>query len=189
MKKKYIVILILILVCICILLGRLLMPNKEEHLVDENELYSVEFNNTKIRFERYDYSLGQNQIVGVEKSTDGGKTYIYVTDQPFSVSMEPMFIFLNEELGFAVAKPNLTKSNNYLGFKVTNDGGKTFVDGVINYDSPDIDILTVEDVPYFDNDQLKLHCSVYQVKEDHSGYEDVDLIFVSIDNGLTWNLE
>ena len=73
--------------------------------------------------------------------------------------------------------------------KVTKDGGKTFSDAKINYDNPDIEILTVEDVPYIKKDELKLPCSIYQVKADKSGYEDKRLTFVSIDSGLTWNLE
>ena len=40
---------------------------------DKNTLYSVKYGNTKLRFERYDYVVGQNQVVGVEKSTNRGK--------------------------------------------------------------------------------------------------------------------
>lgn len=187
MKKKIIPIILIIL---ALIIGVVLFFNREkEYLDDENTLYSVKFGNTKLRFERYDYALGQNQIIGVEKSIDKGKTYEKLTQTPIIVSMEPMFIFLNEKLGFAISKPNLSKHNNYMGVQVTNDGGKTFVNGKINYDNPKIEILTVEEVPYYDNNILKLHCSIYQIKEDDSGYEDVDLIFVSFDDGLTWNLE
>ena len=91
-------------------------------------------------------------------------------------------------MGFAISKPNLTKSNDYMGVKVTQDGGKTFVNGKINYNNPNIDILTVEEVPYYDDGLLMLHCSIYQIKDDHTGYEDVDLIFISNDDGLSWNL-
>ena len=186
MKKKY---LILILIAFLIVtLGIILYLNRE-YKDDENTLYSIKFGNTKLRFERYDYSLGQNQIVGVEKSTNKGKTYEKLTMNTIEVSMEPKFVFLNEKLGFAIAKQNLTKNNNYIGLKVTQDGGKTFVDGKINYDNPDIEILTIEDVPYYEDNLLKIHASIYQVKEDKSGYETKDLIFVSLDEGLMWNLE
>lgn len=160
-----------------------------EYPDDKNTLYSAKFENTKLRFERYDYAVGQNQVVGVEKSTNRGRSYEKLTKEPITVSMETKFVFLNKKLGFAIAKPNLTKNNNYIGVKVTHDGGKTFIDGKINYNNPDIEILTVEDVPYLENDILKLPCSIYQVREDKSGYEDKKLTFVSIDNGLTWNLE
>lgn len=187
MKKKYIIT-IIIFVIFGGILGIILSLNKE-YPDDENTLYSIKIDKVKIRFERYDYSLGQNQIVGVEKSSDNGKTYNQLTKEPIIVSIEPKFVFLNEKLGFAVSKSNLTKSNDYIGVKVTQDGGKTFVDGTINYDNPDIDVLTVKEVPYYENNILKLHCSIYQINETQDGYEDIDLIFVSTDNGLTWNLE
>ena len=190
MKKKYIIILGIVLVIIIAILLAVFLNKKElDYPDDENTLYSIKFDNIKLRFERYDYVLGQNQLVGVEKTTNKGKNYEKLTDEPIIVSMEPKFIFINEKLGFAISKPNLTKSNNYIGVKVTQDGGKTFTDGKINYNNPNIDILTIEDVPYVEKDLLKLPCSIYQVKADHSGYEDVKLIFSSSDNGLTWNIE
>ncbi len=187
MNKKHIIPIILIIIVLAILIFFVLNKEKE-YSDDENTLYSIKFDNIKLRFERYDYSLGQNQIVGVEKSTNNGKTYEQLTDEPIIVSMEPRFIFLNKQLGFAISKPNLTKSNDYMGVKVTQDGGKTFVNGKINYNNPNIDILTVEEVPYYDDGLLMLHCSIYQIKDDHTGYEDVDLIFISNDDGLSWNL-
>ena len=191
MKKKYILLIMLLIFLIILTIFFVLYLNgqEEDYPDDENTLYSIKFDNVKLRFERYEYSLGQNQIVGVEKSIDNGKTYEILTMEPILVSMEPKFVFLNKKLGFAISKPNITKSNNYNGVKVTQDGGKTFTDGVINYENPNIEIITVEDVPYYDEGSLKLHCSIYQIKSDNSGYEDIDLIFVSTDNGLTWNLE
>lgn len=187
MKKK-LIILFFILLLIMIVFG-IYVSFFKEYSDDKNTLYSVNFGNTKIRFERYDYALGQNQVVGVEKSTNRGRSYEKLTNDPITVSMEPKFVFLNKDLGFTITKSNLTKNNNYIGVKVTKDGGKTFNDAKINYDNPDIEILTVEDVPYIKNDVLKLPCSIYQVKADKSGYEDKRLTFVSIDSGLTWNLE
>ena len=188
MKQKYII--FIFLVVIVLVMGIVWMQNhQKEYPDDKNTLYSIQFNDVKIRFQRYDYSLGQNQIVVVEKSRDNGKTYEKLTDEPIIVSMEPKFIFLNQDLGFAISKSNLTKSNQYMGVKVTQDGGKTFIDGKINYNNPNIEMLTVEEVPYYDNDLLKLHCSIYQVKEDYTGYENIDLLFSSEDNGFTWNLE
>lgn len=188
MKKKVIITIIILVIVLLVVEGIFLFLNKE-YPDDENTLYTIEFGNTKLRFERYDYSLGQNQIVVVEKSTDKGKNYEKLTIEPIIVSMEPKFMFLNENLGFAITKSNLTKNNNYIGIKVTQDGGKTFIDGIINYDNPNIEILTIEGVPYIENDLLKLPCSIYQMKEDKSDYENIELTFISVDNGLTWNLE
>lgn len=191
MKKKIIILAIILIVIFLAILGVcLLFPkNKEtENYEDENTLYVIKFDDMVLRFERYDYSLGQNQLVGVEKTTDNGKTYKKLTNEPIIVSMEPQFVFLNKKIGFVISKSDLTKSNNYIGLHVTQDGGKTFTNAVINYDNPSIDILTIDDIPYMEDNILKLPCSIYQIKEDDSGYEDVKLIFTSSDNGLNWNL-
>ena len=186
MKKKFI-----ILICaLLFLIGALAFIQIENKYPYEGEdtLYFTAFDNEILRFERYDYALGQNQVVGVQKSVNKGKTFEKITEENIVVSMEAKFVFLNNKLGFAISKPNLTKNNDYMGVKVTQDGGKTFIDGKINYDNPNIEILTIQDVPYYDNKELKLKCSIYQLKEDLTGYEDVELIFVSADDGLTWNL-
>ena len=193
MKKKIIIPTVIVIILLIIIAILLFNKNKETKYDDENTLYFIKINDVVLRFERYDYSLGQNQIVGVEKSTDNGKVFEKQTDEPITVSMEPKFVFLNENLGFAISKPNLNKSNNYLGVKVTQDGGKTFTNSVINYytanSNPNIETITVTDVPYLEDDILKLPCSIYQVKTDNSGYEDVKLTFISTDNGLSWNIK
>lgn len=187
MKKKIIITGVIILIIGIILV--LLFLNRKFPYEDENTLYYIEFKNEIIRYERYDYSLGQNQIVGVQKSINKGKTFENITEEPIILSMEPKLVFLNEKLGFALTKSDLTKSNDYMGFKVTQDGGKSFINSKINYDNPNIEILTIESLPYFEEDILKVKCSIYQVKENHDGYENKELIFVSNDDGLTWNLE
>ena len=189
MKKRNIIGIIIILVVIIVGIV-ILITNNKTNIEDENTLYSIKFDNTILRFERYDYVSGQNQLVGVQKSTNNGKDFEDVSKEGITVSMEPKFIFLNEKLGFAIKKPNNKKDNNkYHGMYVTKDGGKTFILSEINYDNPNIEILTIEDVPYYEDNDLKLHCSIYQVKEDNSGYEDIDLYFISKDDGVTWNLE
>ena len=188
MKKKVIIVLVIVALIISCIIALFLL-NKKYPYEDENTLYYIEFKNEILRFERYDYSSGQNQVVGVQKSSNKGKTFENVTKEPIILSMEPEMIFLDKNLGFAIAKPNLTKQNDYIGFKVTQDGGASFTNSKINYDNPNIEILTVESTPYFENNVLKVECSIYQVKEDKSGYEDVELIFTSTDSGLTWNLD
>ncbi len=187
MKKKIIIIVFVFIIIIGII--SIMLLGKKYPYEDENTLYYIEFKNEILRYERYDYSSDQSQIVGVEKSTNKGKSFENVTKEPIILSMEPKLIFLNEKLGFAISKSNLTKNNDYMGFKVTQDGGETFIDSKINYDNPNIDILTIESVPYYENNDLKVKCSIYQVKEDNSGYENVELIFISKDDGLTWELE
>ena len=180
MKKKNIIIIVIMILVIIIAVILAIVLNKKEldYPDDENTLYSIKFDNIKLRFERYDYALGQNQIVGVQKSTNYGKDYEDISKEGITVSMEPKFVFLNEKLGYAVKKPNNIKENGkYYGMYVTKDGGKTFKLSEITYENSEIENLTIEDVPYYEKDKLKLHCSIYQVKEDGSGYEDVDLYF------------
>ena len=186
--KKQIIIGIIVVLIICIILG-FLFKDKKYPYNDENTLYVVEFENEIIRYERYDYSLGQNQIVGVQKSFNNGKDFENVTKDLITLSMEPKLVFLNKDLGFAIAKPNLNKTNNYLGFYVTQDGGQNFSNSKINYNNEDNEVLSIVSTPYFEDNILKFKGSIYQIKENHSGYEDKELIFVSEDRGLTWNLE
>ena len=177
------------LIIVLLIIGLILFLPKKE-IIDENVLYSVNFNNVVLRFKHVDNVIGQNQIVVVEKSMDNGKKFETITEGDVIVSLEPKFVFLNEQLGFAVKKSNNIKENgNYYGMCVTNDGGKTFNNSVINYDNPNIEVLTITDVPFYKNEKLVLPCSIYTFKEDQSGYEDVNMYFVSTDNGLTRNID
>lgn len=117
MKRKYIISIILII--LLIIVGTIFLMKEKNYPDDENTLYTIKFDNIELRVERYDYVLGQNQIVGVEKSMDNGKTFKKITKDPITVSMEPQFVFLNQNLGFVITKPNITKSSNYIGVKVT----------------------------------------------------------------------
>lgn len=190
-KRKYWMIIEIILVVIAIVIVATILNKKEQNNPDDkNTLYSIKFGDIKLRFERYDYVLGQNQLVGVQKSTNNGKDYEDITESKITVSTEPKFIFFNEKFGFAIKKPNNIKSGGkYLGMYVTKDGGRTFKLSEINYENPNIELLTIEDVPYYEKGKLKLHCSIYQVKSDAEGYENVDLYFVTADDGETWNLD
>ena len=77
MKKKNIIIIVIMILVIIIAVILAIVLNKKEldYPDDENTLYSIKFDNIKLRFERYDYALGKNQIVGVQKSTNYGKDY------------------------------------------------------------------------------------------------------------------
>lgn len=177
------------LIIVLLIIGLILFLPKKE-VIDENVLYSVNFDNVVLRFKHVDNVIGQNQIVVVEKSMDNGKKFETITEGDVIVSLEPKFVFLNDELGFVVKKSNNIKENGkYYGMYVTNDGGKTFNNSVINYDNPNIEVLTITDVPFYNNEKLILPCSIYQVKEDQSGYENVSIYFTSNDNGLTWNID
>ena len=77
MKRVIVSVFVFVLLIVC---GLVLFKEKN-YPDDENTLYSIRFNNIKLRFERYDYSLGQNQMVGVEKSINKGKNFDKVTDE------------------------------------------------------------------------------------------------------------
>ena len=169
---------------ILIIVVLVLLYLKSKEPTDENKLYQVNFNQTILKWEKYDYALGQKMLVGVEKSLDNGKTFTKVTKEPLAVSFEAQFSFLNENLGFVLATKSLSKTNDYLGFYVTQDGGKTFQNSIINYQNENIEYLNVEMLPYQINAKLKMEASIYLNKN-----ETETLKFVSEDNGLTWNLE
>ncbi len=159
-------------------------------LEDKNTLYYKEFDSNILRFEKIDSALGQNQIVIVQRSTNNGKDFKDVTNEGITVSNKALFTFINEKQGFAIDKSNNMKANDkYYGLYVTNDGGKTFEISEINYHNPNIEVLTIESTPYIENNHLILKCSIYQINQDNTGYEDVELYFISEDNGLTWNLK
>ena len=184
MKK---IISIIVIIIILIIYGIVLLSNKETEEVIV--LYTAKYEDVTLRFIHVDDVAPQNQIVAVQKSINNGKSFKTITEGQVIVSLEPRFVFVSEEIGFAISKSNLSKSNNYMGIQVTQDGGKTFKQAIINYDNPNIDILTIEGVPYMEEDILKLPCSIYQINKKRTDYETVNLIFISKDNGLTWNLE
>ncbi len=187
-KKKIIIVIGIIILTILGILSFILL-NRKYPYEDENTLYFKEFNNTILRLERVDYSLGQNQVVIVQKSTNRGKSFEDITKEPIILSMEPKITFLNEKLGFVLAKSNLTKNNNYLGLYIPKDGGKTFENCKINYNNSNVEMLTIVSTPFYDNDILKMEASIYIVREDQSGYENKKLIFISDDKGLSWKIE
>ena len=170
----------------------LLLTSSRSYFMDNtcktssNTIYHAKFNNTVIKIDRLDYSLGQNQIVGVIKGKNGSCKN--QTRDTVEVSMEPIIKFLDENNGFIISKKDLDKRNNYLGIKVTFDGGKTFKNAKINYDNKNIDFLTVKKPPYKKNNKLFLKCSIYELNKNKDGYQNTILLFKSIDNGLSWSL-
>ena len=155
---------------------------------DEEVLYEKKFDNIILRFGKVDNVLGQNILVNVLRSTDNGKNFYFVSDETIKVSNEAKFVFLNENLGFAISNGKIYLNNSGTSLYVTNDGGKTFTSATFNYKNEQVDYISIIEVPYYDENNLKIKCSVYQINSNLGGYEDKELIFVSNDNGLTWNL-
>ena len=77
------------------------------------------------------------------------------------------------------------------GLYVTNDGGKTFSDAKFIY-QPDKDIITdlyIEELPFYDNDELYIKCSIYDFNDNKVGYVTKYIWFKSEDNGKTWQVK
>lgn len=151
-------------------------------------LYEKKFNNTVLRFVKVDNVLGQRLLVKVIKSKDGGKNFYYITDSSIQMNDNARYKFLNEDLGFA-SNDKIYLDGHISGLKVTNDGGKTFYNTNFVYKNSGNEFITIEDLPYYEEDTLKIKCSVYVEKNDSSGYEDKELIFISKDKGLNWQLQ
>ena len=156
---------------------------------DEEVLYEKKFGKTILRFGKVDNVLGQNMLVHVLRSKDNGKNFYVVSNDVIQVSNEAKFGFLNENLGFAINTGKIYLDNSKTGLYVTNDSGKTFTSAAFNYKNDNVDYISIEDIPYNEKDRLKIKCSVYQINSDKDGYENKELVFISNDKGLTWNLE
>lgn len=180
--KKYLISLLIVLLFIGIVFLAMIL-DKTPELLNEDILYTREFGEEIFQVRRYDYSLGQRMIVGVEKSNNKGKSFDKVTKELIEVSLEAKFEFLNENLGFIIDTGYLDRNKNFKGLLVTNDGGITFKQAEITYNNENVDLISIEKMPYYENDILKLECSVYII--DHSE----NLIYYSNDNGNTWTNE
>lgn len=187
MKRENIAIIIAIIVALVIdILMFMHFSKQEEGVTDEDQLYVEVFDDAYLRFERYDYALGQNMIVGVEKSVDGGKTYKQVTKDYVVVSDDSEFAFLNMKQVFIISRKILSRQDNFTGLKVSIDGGRNFFDAKFEYENDKIDVLNLVEFPYFEDNELKLECAIYEPFDD--GYHEKILTFISDDEGLNWHL-
>lgn len=136
-----------------------------------------------LRFTKFDVTLGQNDLVHVIASYNGGKTYQRIGGAMLEVSRKARFTFIDKLNGFAINNGMIRLSDSY-GMKVTNDGGLTFKYSEFKYKNNSTEYLNIIDVPYLERDILKLKCSIFL-----NTHEKQEIIFVSKDNGLTWLLE
>lgn len=155
---------------------------------DEEILYENKFDNIILRVGRVDYVSGQNMLVNILKSTDGTNFYV-VSNESIQVSNEAKFIFLNEKLGFVISTDKIYFDNDNSGLYVTNNGGKTFTTTKFKYKNNNASYMSIESMPYYENNKLKLKCSVYQIDKNKNTYKTKELTFVSNDSGLNWTLE
>lgn len=165
-------------------------PNDDNSFtMKENDiLYEKTFNeNSRIRVVYKGSVLGQRSIIEIEKTNDNGNSWINpleMADGFIQIHNNSKFVFIDENIGF-INDPGLVGTNNeHSALLVTVDGGKTFVESKIIH--PDIikeENLLVSDVPYIENDllKLKIYTINYNKNPSETYYE-----FLSTDNGLTW---
>ena len=155
------------------------IDNLETSLDDLEILYTKKIDqNISFRILRVDYILNGRSLVYVEKSSDGGKTFVNnleTTDKFLTVNNEASYKFLNEFIGF-INNNNSTLENK--GLIVTRDGGETFEDVIFKID--EVDYLYLDGMPYFEDNNLKLNGKLYL----SNNPENITLI--SYDNGLSW---
>lgn len=153
-------------------------------LADCEVLYEKQFGDKILRYSVLDYALGQRLLVRVIASEDNGKTFNIVTEKDYlSLNSASQITFIDEQLGFVVPNTSMDSSKN-IDIYVTQDGGKTFTSGTLLYDT-NVYYIGIYDVPYLENGYLKLKCLVYK----HNKSDQVDWIFTTNNNGLTWTFE
>lgn len=166
--------------------------NKNDNYVlpeDMETLYEKKFDKIIIKFVKLDDALNQNILVQINKSTDDGKKYYPITNKPIQVSLEAKYAILNENLMFASKNNKIMFNNNSISLYVSNNGGKDFLESKVNYKNENAEFITIEKMPYYEKDILKFKCSIYQFNSNKDEYENKEILFVSNDNGLSWNVE
>lgn len=163
-------------------------PNKNT-MKEKDILYEKIFDEkNKIRIVYKGAVLGQKSIIEIEKSNDNGNTWVNqleMYDGFLQIHNGSKFVFIDKNIGF-INDPGLAGTNNeHSALLVTVDGGKTFVEANIIH--PDIiteENLLVTDVPYVENDLLKIKCYAinYNKAPKETYYE-----FYSKDKGINWN--
>ncbi len=127
--------------------------------------------------------LAQRSLIEIEKTTDGGATWKNQIegDDPFiQIHNGAEFTFIDEYVGF-INDPGLAgTAGDNRGLLVTNDGGKTFSDAILNTSKEDI---YIDGVPYVEEGKLKLKAHNTIKNEEFYYY------FYSEDNGKTWTNE
>lgn len=173
--------------------------NYKETIINENDnyilpedmetLYEKKFDKTIIKFVKLDDALNQNILVQINKSTDNGKKYYPITNEPIQVSLKANYTILNENLMFISKNNKIMVNNSFISLYVSNNGGKDFLESKVNYTNENVEFITIEKMPYYEKNALKLKCSVYQFNSNKDEYENKEILFISIDNGLSWNIE
>ena len=134
---------------------------------------------TIIRVKSGEAEIGYKDVIIVEKSIDGGNSFVnQLKSQTLTVGRDAIYLFLDETIGFIKE----FKDNSNKGLLVTRDGGRTFNPAQFEIDSQSLKHLYIEEMPYYERDQLKLIGSFY--------YSNIPekVVMISDDQGLTWKI-
>lgn len=140
--------------------------------------------NIIIRVVSKGHIMAQRCLIGIEKSVDGGDTWeeqLENVDGFIQIHNESKFVFINENVGFINDLGLVGTNGENKGLLVTIDGGKTFKNATIEASDLE-DNLYIEDVPYMENNALKIKAYITENSEKKYYY------FYSEDNGLNWKI-
>lgn len=191
MKKKNVIIIVSVIVlAILFVLTVLILMSKNKAAVDGNVLYEEKIGNIAYRFMKYDDVLGGFVTAGLERSLDDGKTYEKVTEEPITIDKKNYsFQIKDENIIYVNSNGCVERKNDFTGFKVSIDGGKTFRDATFNCPNEEIETIYIERFPTIENGKLELNCSIYAPNNASTNYNNYDIYFISEDQGLTWNYQ
>lgn len=146
--------------------------NKEKNESQASSIiYKNKFNDVSVRIRVVDYSLGQKQIVVVEKSYDNEKNWKHQTTSQLIINREVECQFIDENTGFVNSK--YADQNNKL--LVTIDGGVTFTEAKFNFNNEEF--LYIDGIPYIKDEKL-----VIDIIDENNNIS----YYTSKDKGLTW---
>ena len=144
---------------------------------------------TSIRIVYIASILAQRSLIGIQKTTDGAKTWknqLQMSDRYLTIHNGAKYVFLDENIGFINDQGLAGTNGDNRELLVTIDGGKTFVNAnIIKPDSIMAENLFVDDIPYIEDNilKVKVYTIDYHDWQDKTYYE-----FYSDDNGLNWKI-
>lgn len=154
----------------------------------DDVLYKKEIGeNIVIRVVNLGAILAQRSVVQVQRSTNSGITFEKMSEEGITIHNGAEICFIDENVGFIndFGLAGIGGDNKF--FKVTTDGGKTFIDSnIVHPDSIEEKNLLVKGMPYMEDGKLKLE--VYTLNHSKTP-ERTYYIFSSNDNGLNWEIE
>lgn len=134
-------------------------------------IYTTNIDNTIYRIVRTDYTLGQKQIIKVQKLIN--KTFKDITNQ-VTINNSASFEFLTKDLGY------INNNSNIKPLKVITSTSKDIIDAQINLDKYLLESLNILDFPTKKDNIYIMNVSVYE----NSKIKEITL---ESEDGITWN--